>query len=397
MSVKITESVTWVGKIDWALRRFHGEELSTQRGSSYNAYLVRDEKTVLIDTVWGPFAREFVDHLKKEIDLNEIDYIISNHGETDHSGALPLLMQEIPNVPIYCSANGVKSLTGQYHENWNFVPVKTGDVLDLGKKKIQFIEARMLHWPDTIFSYLTEENILFSSDGFGQHYASEMFYDDLVDQGELWYETQKYYANILTPFSNMVEKKLEEILAMNLPISLICPAHGIIWRKQIPEILDAYMKWSKAYQEHQATIVYDTMWQGTQHLATAIADGMRKADPTLMVKVHALGKGDKNDALTDIFRSKLVLVGSPTVNRGVLSPIASILSQIHELGFKQKKAAAFGSYGWSGESVKVINEGLKAAGLELIHEGYRTTWDPDAESLAAAQKMGMELAEALKK
>ena len=396
MSVKITESVTWVGKIDWALRTFHGEELSTHRGSSYNAFLVRDEKTVLIDTVWGPFAQEFVDGLKKEIDLNEIDYIIANHGETDHSGALPLLMKEIPNVPIYCSANGVKSLKGQYHQDWNFVTVKTGDELDLGKKKIKFIEAKMLHWPDTIFSYLTEENILFSSDAFGQHLATEMFYDDLVDQAELWYEVEKYYANILNPFNPMIEKKIEEILAMNLPLNLICPDHGVIWRKQIDKVVGQYLQWSKGYQEHQATIVYDTMWQGTQHLATAIADGLRAADSTLVIKVHPIGKGDKNDALTDIFRSELVIVGSPTVNNGILSNVAAILSQIKELHFKNKKAAAFGTYGWSGESVKIINEELTKAGLEVVHDGYRTMWNPDTESLAAAKQMGMDLANKLK-
>jgi anaerobic nitric oxide reductase flavorubredoxin len=219
MGFKINDNVTWVGKIDWELRDFHGKEYSTHKGSSYNSFLVRDEKTVLIDTVWLPFAKEFVANLKKEIDLNKIDYIIANHGEIDHSGALPELMKEIPNTPIYCTKNAIKSLKGHYHQDWNFVEVKTGDVLDLGKNKIAFIEARMLHWPDTMFSYLSGHNILFSNDAFGQHYASELMFNDLVDQGELYQEAIKYYANILTPFSPFVARKIDEVVGLNLPIN----------------------------------------------------------------------------------------------------------------------------------------------------------------------------------
>lgn len=213
MSFKVNENVTWVGKIDWELQTFHGEEYSVHKGTSYNSYLVRDEKTVLIDTVWEPFAEEFVENLKKEIDLNEIDYIIANHAEIDHSGALPLLMKEIPETPIYCTSNGVKSLKGHFHEDWNFVTVKTGDTLNIGSKELIFIEARMLHWPDSMFCYLTGDNILFSNDAFGQHYASELMYNDLVDQAELYQQAIKYYANILTPFSKLVESKINEVVA----------------------------------------------------------------------------------------------------------------------------------------------------------------------------------------
>jgi anaerobic nitric oxide reductase flavorubredoxin len=218
LSFKVNDKVTWVGKIDWELRKFHGDEYSTHSGSAYNSFLVRDEKIVLIDTVWQPFAKEFVANLKKEIDLTKIDYIIANHGEVDHTGALPELMKEIPNTPIYCTKNAVKSIKGQYHEDWNFVEVKTGDTLNLGKNKITFIEARMLHWPDTMFSYLDGDNILFSNDAFGQHYASEFMFNDLVDQSELYQEAIKYYANILTPFSKLVERKIEEILKLKIPV-----------------------------------------------------------------------------------------------------------------------------------------------------------------------------------
>ena len=207
MAKKITDKVTWVGKIDWELKKFHGDEYSVERGSSYNSYLIRDEKTVLIDTVWKPFDKEFLAQLKNEIDLDKIDYVIVNHGEVDHSGSLVELMREIPDTPIYCTANAVKSLKGQYHKDWNFITVKTGDELDLGENKLIFIEAPMLHWPDTMFSYLTGENILFSTDGFGQHYATELIYNDKVDRAELYAEAKKYYANILAPFRRNGSKK----------------------------------------------------------------------------------------------------------------------------------------------------------------------------------------------
>ncbi|HHY04951.1 MAG TPA: anaerobic nitric oxide reductase flavorubredoxin [Thermoanaerobacterales bacterium] len=388
--------MTWVGKIDWELRKFHGDEFSTHRGSSYNSYLIRDEKTVLIDTVWEPFAEEFVENLKKEIDLNEIDYIISNHAEVDHSGALPLLMKEIPNTPIYCTKNGVKLIKGHYHQDWNFVPVKTGDRLNLGKREIIFIEARMLHWPDTMFSYLTQDNILFSNDGFGQHFASEYMYNDLVDQAELFQEAIKYYANILAPFSKLVEQKIDEILKLNLPIDMICPSHGIIWRDNPTQIVEKYMEWAKDYQEDQITIVYDTMWNSTRRMAEAIAEGIKQVDEKVNIKLYNSARSDKTDIATEVFKSKAVIVGSSTVNRGILSSVAAILSEIKGLGFKNKKAAAFGSYGWGGEAVKIINEQLKEGGFELIDEGIRVNWVPDDEELNMCRDFGKKLASKLK-
>jgi flavorubredoxin len=217
-----------VGKIDWELRKFHGDEYSTHRGSTYNSYLIKEEKTAIFDTVWAPFAEEYVLNLSLEIELNKIDYVIAPHAEIDHSGALPLLMSQIPDTPIYCTKNGVKSLKGHYHKDWNFKVVKTGDRLSLGQKELIFIEAPMLHWPDSMFCYLTEDNILFSNDAFGQHYASEYMFNDLVDQNELFNECIKYYANILTPFSPMVTKKIKEVLSFNLPLDVICTSHGII-------------------------------------------------------------------------------------------------------------------------------------------------------------------------
>jgi anaerobic nitric oxide reductase flavorubredoxin len=395
MTILVKNKVSWVGKIDWELRKFHGNELSTQRGSTYNSYLIREDKTVLIDTVWGPFAKEFVRNLTSDVDLKKIDYIIANHGETDHSGALPELMRKIPDTPIYCTANAVKSLKGQYHEDWDFKVVKTGDRLKLGKKEIVFIEAPMLHWPDSMFSYLTDDNILFSNDAFGQHLASEFLFNDMVDQSELMYEAIKYYANILAPFSGLVEKKIMEILGLNLPIDIICPSHGVMWRKNPKQIIDTYLKWAKNYMENQITIVYDTMWNGTRVMAEQIAKGIVQSDKTVTVKLINIGHSDKNDAMTEIFKSKAILVGSPTINKGILTAVASLLEELRGLGFKGKKAAAFGCYGWSGESVRLLNEHLKSAGFSVVDDGLKLFWNPDDAGRNACVEFGKNFSKQL--
>lgn len=396
MGFKITEKVTWVGKTDWGLRTFHGGEYSTHRGSSYNAYLVRDKKTVLIDTVWQPFAKEFIDELKKEIDLNEIDYIVANHGEIDHSGALPELMKLIPNTPIYCTANGVKSLKGHYHQDWNFVTVKTGDVLDIGESKLTFIEARMLHWPDTMFTYMSGENILFSNDGFGQHLAAEPMFNDLVDQAELFQEAMKYYANILTPFSTFVAKKVEEVLSLNLPLDMICPSHGIIWRKDPAQIVKKYLEWANNYQENQITIIYDSMWHGTRRMAEYILEGIKEADKDVTVKIYNADHTDKNDILTEVFKSKAVLVGSPTINKGLSYAVMGLLEMMRGLSFKNKKGAGFGAYGWSGESAKIISDELARAGFTVVSEPIKELWNPDEETLNRCKEFGKNFVEKIK-
>ena len=397
MAFKVNDNVTWVGKIDWELRKFHGEELSAHRGSSYNSYLVRGkDKTVLIDTVWRPFAEEFVASLKKEIDLKEIDYIVANHGEVDHSGSLPELLREIPGTPVYCSRAGVNSLRGQYHQDWNFHPVKTGDKLDLGGKELIFIEAKMLHWPDSMFCYLTEDNILFPNDAFGQHYANELMYNDLVDQCELFEEAIKYYANILTPFSKLVTAKIKEVVGLGLPVDMICPSHGIIWRNDPLQIVNKYLEWANSYQENQVTLIYDTMWNGTRKAAEAIAAGIKEANGTINIKLYNAARSDTNDIITEIFKSKGIVVGSPTINKGVLHSIAALMDMAKGLNFQQKKGAAFGCYGWSGESVKLVSEMLVDAGFELINkDGLKMLWSPDDEEITAAIEYGKEIGSAL--
>ena len=398
MAKQITKNIKWVGKVDWELTTFHGNELSTGHGSSHNAYLIRGpKKTVLIDTVWGPYDREFVCRLKQEIPLDQIDAVVMQHNESDHSGALVELMRLIPDTPIYCTAKGEAILRGHYHKDWNYINVKTGDILELGSgESLTFIEAPMLHWPDTMFSYYNGEGgVLFSNDAFGQHYASENLFNDEVPPAEMMYEAEKYYANILNAFSPMVMRKVKEVVAMNLPLSMICPSHGVIWRNNPLQIVEQYLKWADAYQEDQITIAYDSMWNSTRLMAEAIALGIKAASPLTVVKLFNAAKEDKNDILTEMFHSKAILVGSPTINSACSFAIAGLLEMIKGMKFKNKKAAAFGSYGWSGESNKIISNGLAEGGLEVVDEGLRMLWVPDKKALETCEEYGKEFAKKL--
>jgi len=395
MKKLVKNNVFWVGKTDWELEFFHGADYTINHGSSQNSYLITEEKTVLIDTVWMPHAPEFVANLASEVDLNRIDFLVINHGEVDHSGALPALMEKIPNTPIYCTASAIKSLTGQYHHpEWNFHVVKTGDSVDIGNgKKLVFVEMKMLHWPDSMATYLTGDNILFSNDAFGQHYAVEELFNDAADTCLLWAEAQKYYANILTPFSMLVKRKIEEILALNLTIDIIAPSHGAIWRENPLRIVEKYYEWSKDYQEDQITIVYDTMWDGTMRLAHRIGKEISIQSPATKVKIFNVSKTNKNDIMTEVFKSKAIVVGSPTVGSNILSSVGGWLEFLKELKFKNKKAAVFGCYGWSGESTKVLRERLTEAGFSVVEPELRWNWTPVDEELTGAAEIAAALCE----
>lgn len=385
MRKAVKGNVSWIGYLDWELQHFHGDDYSIINGSSQNAYLIEEEKTVLMDTVWTPHRFDFVENLKKEIDLKKIDFIVANHGECDHSGSLTTILEEIPDVPIYCTENAMKSIEGQYGKRgWNFHVVKTGDSVDIGNgKKLIFLEMRMLHWPDSMATFLTGDNILFSMDAFGQHYAVEELFNDKANQCVLMKEAMKYYANIIAPFAPILRKKLEEITALNLPIEMIAPSHGAIWRENPMQIVEKYAEWAQDYQEDQVTIAFDTMWEGTTKIAYSIAEEIHRQSPDTVVKVFNISKSDKNEVMTEVFKSKALAVGSPTVANSILSPVAGWLEFLKQLKFKKKKAAAFGCYGWSGESVKVLQESLKGAGFSVIPENIRAEWVAKEEDFAA--------------
>jgi len=394
MVTELAKGVYWVGAVDWSLRTFHGHELSTHRGSSYNAYLIVDEKVALIDAVWAPFQETLMEHIREIIDPAKIDIVVANHGETDHSGSLPEIMRQVPNAQLIVSRKGAESIEGHYHQPWNFTTVKTGDRVSLGRNELVFIEAAMIHWPDSMFTYLTGHNILMSNDAFGQHYAAEYRFNDQVNQDELYEEAIKYYANIITPFSKLVLKKIDEVLALGLPVDMIAPSHGIIWRKDPIQIVETYQKWAAQIPERRALIIFDSMWEGTRKMAEAVGDGLTSEG--VDNKLVNAAVTDRNDVITEVFMSKAIIIGSPTVNNGYLATLAPIMEDLRGLKFQNKIGAAFGSYGWSGESVKLIEERLAACGIAKAAEGVRAKWQPKPDDLEKCRELGRAMASAVK-
>ena len=393
MSIHVKNNIHWVGQRDWEVRDFHGTEYKTHKGTSYNSYLIREGKNVLIDTVDHKFSREFVQNLAAEIDLAAIDFVVINHAEEDHAGALTELMARIPGTPIYCTHNAIDSITGHHHHpEWNFQPVKTGDSLDIGNgKQLVFIETPMLHWPDSMMTYMTEDAVLFSNDAFGQHYCDEHLFNDEVDQTELMEQCQRYYANILTPFSPLVTAKIKEVLGFNLPVSMVATSHGIVWREDPTQIILKYLEWADHYQEDRITLFYDSMSNNTRMMADAIAQGIHEVDPGVAVKIFNVARHDKNEILTQVFRSKGVLVGSSTMNNVMMPKVAGMLEEITGLRFRNKRASAFGSYGWTGGAVDRIQTRLMDAGFD-ISISLKAKWRPDGSALALCREHGRQLA-----
>ncbi len=393
MPVELKPGVFWVGVVDWGLRHFHGHELSTHRGSSYNAYLIKDQKTVLVDTVWGPFADDFIADVKQLVDPAKIDIVVANHSESDHSGALPALMKLCPSATLVVSKRGLESVKGHYHQDWNFRPVSTGERIAIGRGELAFIEAPMLHWPDSMFTYLSGANVLMPNDAFGQHYATGYRFNDQVDQDELYQEALKYYANIITPFSDQVLRKIDELLALNLPIDMIAPAHGVLWRKDPLQIVRKYQEWAAQKFEPRAIVLYDTMWNATRRMAEAVGEGL--ASRGVAHKLIHTAVTDRNDVIAEIFTARGVAIGSPVINRGLLPPIMTILDDLRGLKFKNKIGAAFGSFGWSGECVKLIEEHFARCGIPTAAPGVPVKWQPTEADLEKCRELGAALAGAV--
>jgi len=393
MTIHVKNNIHWVGQRDWEIENFHGTEYKMTKGTSYNSYLIREEKTVLIDTVDHRFSHQFIQNLEMEINLESIDYIVINHAEEDHAGALSALMERIPNTPIYCTNAAIDSIVGHHHHpEWNFKTIKTGDSLDIGNgKQLIFVEAPMLHWPDSMMTYITGDAVLFSNDAFGQHYCDERLFNDEVDQTELMDQCLRYYANILTPFSALVIAKIKEVLSFNLPVDMIATAHGIVWRDNPIQIIEKYLEWANDYQEDRITIFYDTMSNNTRMMADAIAQGIHDIAPKVAVKVFNIARQDKNDILSSLFRSKGVLVGSSTMNNVMMPKVAGMLEEITGLKFKQKKAGAFGSSGWNGGAIDRINKRLIEAGFEMA-DSLHTKWRPDGKAMRLCREHGQRIA-----
>lgn len=392
--IEIKKNIYWTGIKDWELRQFHGHEFSTHRGSTYNSYLIKDEKTVLVDTAWDPYKEEFVESLEREVGIKNIDAIVINHNEPDHGGSLGYIMAMIPDTPIYCTKNGADIIKRHFHKDWNFNIVKTGDSVKIGEYELVFVEMQMLHWPDSMLTYVKGANVVFSNDAFGQHYSTTGLFNDEVDNCELYQEAIKYYANILTPYSPLVKKKIEQIKALNLPIDMIAPSHGVIWRVNPMQIVDKYYEWSQDYSEDFVVIIYDTMYNATKSMADGIAEGLTKNG--VKYKMFNASVTDQSDLITEVFKSKGILMGSCTVNNAVLRSIAALVHEIKGHKFKNKPAAAFGSYGWSGEAAKFISKELEEAGLKIVQEPIQFRYRPTHEELEKCVEFGEAFAKSLK-
>ena len=391
--IELAKNVYWVGAIDWLTRDFHG--YSTNRGTTYNAYLIIDEKVTLIDTVKKPYRNELMHHIRSIIDPAKIDYIVVNHVEMDHSGSLPEVVKEINPEKIICSKMGQKALLKHFHhEDWPYHVVSPGEELSLGEKTLSFLETRMLHWPDSMFTYVKEDQILFSSDAFGEHLATSERFDDEVNLDVLMHEATKYYANILTLYSPLVKKLLAKVAEMNLPIKMIAPDHGVVWRTHIDKILEAYGRWCVHEGKGNALIIYDTMWDSTRLMAKGIAEGLQEQD--IPYKMINLQVNHRSDVMTDVLEASVIILGCPTLNNGMLPRMAGFLMYMRGLRPTNKIGVAFGSYGWSGEAVKLMNKAMTEMKFTICHPGLKVQYVPEKSNLDECIQLGNTIGQALK-
>jgi flavorubredoxin len=389
--VEIAKGIYDVGVNDWNIRDFHG--YSTHHGTSYNAFLILDDKVALIDAVKKEFSDELIANIAQIVDPRKIDVVISNHTEMDHSGGLARIMHRVgEDKPLFCSKMGQKNLAMHYPQRFNYHAVENGETLRLGRQTLTFMETRMLHWPDSMFTYLNEEKILFSSDAFGQHYAGfEKFDDGMVD--DIMPHARKYFANILLPYAPLILKLVEQVTAMGLDIRMICPDHGILWRKDPGKIIDAYVRWSRQDTVRKAVVVYDSMWHSTEKMALAIARGL--SEQGVVVHPMHLRKWHRSDIMTEVLDAKAVVIGSPTLNNGMFPTLGDFLTYMKGLKPKNKIGAAFGSYGWSGEAVNLVTQELEAMKFEMIGPGMKVQYVPDETALAACFEIGKKIGQAI--
>ena len=386
--LEIAEGIYWVGVIDWNIRDFHG--YSTYEGTTYNAYLIMDEKITLIDTVKKEFADPFIDTVSEIVDPGKIDYVISNHTEMDHSGGLAGVMHRVgEDKPLFCSKVGHKNLSLHFPQKWNYRPVEDGSELSIGKRTLAFMETRMLHWPDSMFTYAKQDKILFSSDAFGQHYAGLERFDDQVGDA-IMPHARKYFANILLPYSPLILKLVEKVTSMGLALDMICPDHGIIWRKDPMKIIQAYVEWSEQKPKRKALVIYDTMWHSTEKMAEVIVEAL--GGEGVEAKPMHLRAWHRSDVVTECLDAGAILIGSPTLNNGLFPTVSDLLTYLKGLKPLNKVGAAFGSYGWSGEAVKLIARELEEMKFKVVDPGLRVQYVPDGRGLQACRDLAKKIA-----
>jgi flavorubredoxin len=385
--VELKKGVYWVGAIDWNVRDFHG--YSTPFGTTYNAYLILDEKNVLIDTVKAPFYLEILGRISEIIDPSKIDYVVANHVEMDHSGSLTQIVERIGSPTVITSERGKKGLEKHYQKSLKFSTVKTGDTLSLGHRTLTFVEAPMLHWPDSMFTYLKEERLLLPNDAFGQHFASTQRFEDEVGD-EVMRHAAKYYANILWPLAPLILKKVDEVVKMGIPIDMIAPSHGLIWRKDPGRIIQAYVEWSQGKMKNKILVIYDTMWGSTEGMAKAILKGL--IEEGLEAKLLYLRSNHRSDIIEEMLGAKGILLGSPTLNNGMFPTMGDFLTYMRGLKPKGKIFGLFGSHGWGGGAIKEMRRNLEQEKFEIWEKELSVQFIPDLEELKSAIQFGKEFA-----
>ncbi len=390
---EIKKNVYQVGSLDWNIRDFHG--YSTYKGTTYNSFLVMDEKIALFDTVKKDFKSDLLHNIRKIVDPGKINYVIVNHVEMDHTGSLPEIMEIVRPEKLFCSSMGKKALLAHFHkDDWPYEVVESGQTISLGSKTVQFIETRMLHWPDSMFSYIKEDCLLISSDAFGQHWATNEQFDDEVALSELLRHAAKYYANILLPFSSLVKKLLSNIQETGIEIDMIAPDHGLIWRTDAPGIIEAYDSWSQQKGRQKALVIYDTMWHSTGTMAKSIINGLLMEG--ISVQMIDLNVNHRSDVITEVLDARAVIFGSPTFNKGILPQMADMLTYMKGLRPANKLGAAFGSYGWSGEAVRLINQALEEMKIKIVDPGIRVEYVPTHDDLKQCVALGRKIGKAIK-
>jgi flavorubredoxin len=391
-AVEIKKGIYWVGAVDYNIRDFHG--YTTPEGSTYNSYLVVDEKVVLIDTVKSTFREELLTRISSVIEPEKIDYLIINHVEMDHSGSATAIKEIAKDAKVLSTERGKDFLQAHYpaSKSWDIEIVGSEDSIKLGKRTLQFIPAPMLHWPDTMFTYSGFDKVLFSNDGFGQHIATPNRFSDQEKDRNIFGEAKKYYANILMPYGNMAKKKLKEIEELNLDIEIICPSHGMIFRDKgdIERIISLYSEWAGGSAKEKAVIVFGTMYASTEKMARAIEDGLNSEG--VETRFFNLRVSDSTEIMGEILDAKAVIVGSPTLNNGPLPTVGGFLTYLHGLRPRGKIGAAFGSFGWGGGAVKTIMDYLEKSGMELPEEGFQVKYVPDTEVIKDCFELGKKLA-----
>ncbi len=388
--VEIKPGIYWVGAVDWNLRNFHG--YITQRGSTYNAYLIVDDETVLVDTVKHYLFEEMFSRIKEVIDPSGIDYVVSNHVEMDHSGSIPRILKIAPKAKVITSPQGERGLQRHFKRDWDFQVVRSGDTISVGQHSLQFFLTSMVHWPDNMVTFVPEERLLLSNDAFGQHLASAQRFDDGVGWDIISEEAAKYYANIVFPYGEQVKKALTSL--SGLDIEMIAPSHGVIWRAYLPKILESYQKWANNETEARALIVHDTMWGSTTRIAESLQEGLEREG--IPVTMRSLKANHISDILTDVLSSRVILIGSPTLNQGVLPTIGAFLTYLKGLRPKNRLGFAFGSYGWGGQAIKEVETVMRNLSWEMPLPSINIQYIPDEEELDKVRKTGQKLGKVIK-